>query len=160
MVPLPPEVVASLEDPTSALAAAFVIARVHPDLLAFVARTVCGEEPEPQPGRRRGRGRKANGNGDRKPRNGDPRLPSRDEADERLIAAMRKNPDGVINDWVMIVGKSRTSVVAGLHRLRDAGLAESVEGKWRLIEELAPREPPAKWIAPLSAAAGRAHASA
>jgi hypothetical protein len=122
MVPLPPEVVASLEDPTSALAAAFVIARVHPDLLAFVARTVCGEEPEPQPGRRRGRGRKANGNGDRKPRNGDPRLPSRDEADERLIAAMRKNPDGVINDWVMIVGKSRTSVVAGLHRLRDRAI--------------------------------------
>jgi hypothetical protein len=63
--------------------------------------------------------------------------------------------DGVINDWATVVGKSRTSVVAALHRVRDAGLAESVEGKWRLTEEPAPREPAPRWTAPLSAAPGR-----
>jgi hypothetical protein len=50
-----------------------------------------------------------------------------------------------------------------LHRLRDAGLAESVEGKWKLVAPEAPRETAAKWIEPLSATAGRerrAHASA
>jgi hypothetical protein len=43
-------------------------------------------------------------------------------------------------------------------RLRDADLAESIEGKWRLTEERA-REPTAKWIEPLSAS-HRAHAHA
>jgi len=36
-----------------------------------------------------------------------------------------------------------------LKRLRDAGKAESVEGKWRLTEEPAPREPPPRWTTPL-----------
>jgi hypothetical protein len=46
-----------------------------------------------------------------------------------------------------------------LHRLRDVGLAESAEGKRRLAEEQLPREPPARWTEPLSAAREqRAHA--
>jgi hypothetical protein len=163
-IPLADSIAAALRtDRTAALAAAFVIGAHHADVLQWVVRTLRGDAPEPQPqakpkanGAAR-RGRKANGH--RKPRDngGDSRLPARDEADKRLLEAMRKNPDGVINDWVMVVGKSRTSVVAGLHRLRAAGLAKSDEGKWALTEDPPPREPPAKWTAPLSAREHRAH---
>jgi hypothetical protein len=161
-IPLLPEAFTAVLklDRAAALAAAFLIGNHHADILLFAARMV-GGEPQPQS--------KSNGaarcprkaNGHRKPRDngGDSRLPARDEADKRLLEAMRKNPDGVINDWVMVVGKSRTSVVAGLHRLRAAGLPKSDEGKWALTEDPPPREPPAKWAAPLSASQ-RAHAHA
>ena len=72
---------------------------------------------------------------------------------------MRRNTEASIGDLSTAVDKSRTSIVSALHRLRNAGLAESIEGKWKLTEELAPRAPPAKWTAPLSASQ-RAHASA
>jgi hypothetical protein len=83
----------------------------------------------------------------------------RDEDDSNLLAAMRRNTEATIGELATAVGKSRTSIVSGLHRLRNAGLAESIEGKWKLTEPLAPREPSAKWIAPLSASQ-RAHAHA
>jgi hypothetical protein len=157
-----------LRDRTCALAAAFIIATRHPDVLQFVARTVCGDVPTEL--RPNGAVRRVcKGNGHRKLRNNgdDPHLSRRREArdrdDEALLAVMRSNPDGSIGDWVTMIHKSRTSCVSALHRLRDAGLAESVEGKWKLVGLEAPREPAAKWIAPLSATAGRehrAHASA
>jgi hypothetical protein len=153
-VPLLPEAFTTVLklDRTAALAAAFLIGNHHADILLFAARMVGGDaDAEP-------RRRKRTSNGARKARDGDSRLPARDEADKRLLEAMRKNPDGLINDWVMVVGKSRTSIVAGLHRLRAAGLAKSDEGKWALTD--APREPPAKWTAPLSAREHRAHANA
>ena len=72
-----------------------------------------------------------------------------------------RTPDGVINDWVMVVGKSRNfGCGRTYYRLRAAGLAKSDEGKWALTEDPPPREPPAKWIAPVSASSGRAHAHA
>lgn len=91
------------------------------------------------------------------------RRSQRDADDEALINAMRSNSEGSIADWATTIGKSRTSCVSGLHRLRAAGLAESVEGKWKLVGPEAPRETAAKWIEALSATAGRerrAHASA
>jgi DNA-binding transcriptional ArsR family regulator len=109
--------------------------------------------------------RKANGAGHRKPRaNGDDpylsRRRARREADDQaLVEAMRRNSEATIGELATAVGKSRTSIVSGLHRLREGGLAESVEGKWKLTEEPAPRELPAKWTAPLSASQ-RAHAHA
>ena len=66
---------------------------------------------------------------------------------------MRDAPQATIRDWAEAIGKARSSVVTALHRLRDAGLADSVEGKWTLVEEPAPRVAAAKWVAPLSAAA-------
>jgi hypothetical protein len=158
---------AALSDRTTALAAAFIIAARHADVLQFVARMICSDAPtEPRPQRRVRRVRKANGH--RQPRaNGDDpylsgRRAQRDRDDESLLAALRSNPEGSIGDWATTIHKSRTSCVSALHRLRDAGLAESAEGKWKLIEELPPREPGSKWVAPLSAAARerRAHAVA
>jgi hypothetical protein len=159
-------------DATAALAALTVIAGSHRGLLDWFSRTVCADAPELQSGRQKPngaarRGREANGH--RKPRvnGGDPyldrRRAQRDRDDESLPAVMRSNPEGSIGDWAQTVHKSRTSCVSGLHRLRDAGLAESVEGKWKLVGPEAPRETAAKWIEPLSATAGRerrAHASA
>ena len=82
-------------------------------------------------------------------------MSKRDQDDERLLEAMRRNTEATIGDLAKAVGKSRSSIVTALHRLREAGLAQSAEGKWRLTEEPAPREPAPKWTAPLSAAAAR-----
>ena len=84
------------------------------------------------------------------------RREARDRDDESLLEAIRETPEGPIGGWAEAIGKSRSSVVAALHRLRDAGLADSVEGKWTLVEEPAPRVAAPKWVAPLSAA-GHAH---
>ena len=75
------------------------------------------------------------------------RLSRRDQDDERLLDAMRRNTEATIGELAKAVGKSRSSIVTALHRLRDAGLAESAEGRWKLTEEPPPREPPAKWTA-------------
>jgi hypothetical protein len=108
------------------------------------------------------RGRRLNGH--RKPRGEDRylgrRREARDRDDEALLAALRSNSEGSINDWATMIHKSRTSCVSGLHRLRAAGLAESIEGRWKLSEEPAPRSPPEKWTAPLSATCERTRAHA
>ena len=83
------------------------------------------------------------------------RREARDADDKALLQAMRDAPEASIGDWAQAIGKSRTSTVSALKRLRDAGLAESVEGKWKLTEEPAPHEPAPQWIAPLSATASR-----
>ena len=79
------------------------------------------------------------------------RLSRRDQDDERLLDAMRRNTEATIGELAKAVGKSRSSIVTALHRLRDAGLAESAEGSWRLTEAPPPREPAAKWVRPLNA---------
>jgi hypothetical protein len=158
---------AALSDRTTALAAAFIIATRHPEILRWAARTVCGDAPgdigPPKP-RARGaspRPRKPNG-GARKSPDKDAYLGRRREArdadDQALVNVMRSNREGSINDWATTIGKSRTSCVSGLHRLRAAGLAESVEGRWKLTEEPAPREPAPRWVKPPSAVREHAHA--
>ena len=176
--PLPDSVSATLRtDPTAALAALMVITGAHAELFSWVARIVCdappaarastkaqpeastNAQPQPKPGEPRG----AKSPVVRKPKsNGSAahlalRREARDRDDENLRQAMRDSPQAPIGDWAKAIGKSRTSVVAALHRLRDAGLADSVEGKWCLAEEPAPREPARRWVAPLSAASN-AHA--
>jgi hypothetical protein len=171
MPPLPDPVSVLLRSsPTAAIAALLLISTSHRGLLDWFSRTVRAEsEPAPAPPRRKARGSARCGNGHRKPRSDgdDPylgrRRAQRDQDDQALLAALRSNPEGSINDWATTIHKSRTSCVSALHRLRDAGLAKSVEGQWKLVGPEAPRETAAKWIEPLSATAGRerrAHASA
>ena len=150
-VPLSDALLESLKDRTTALAAAFVIARWHPEHIAFAARTMTEplSQPWERPARRRAKHPKANGA--HKPQRDDARLSKRDRTDEALAAEMKSNPDGVIGDWARTIGVSRTTCISGLHRLRDAGLAESAEGRWHLVEEPPPREPPPKWVRPLNA---------
>jgi hypothetical protein len=137
-----------LKSPATALAALLVIANHHRDALLWVARTV-GDSPARPRGEAPAKSPRSNGDG---------RRAQRDRDDEALISAMKAAPGGAIGDWAAAIGKSRTSTVAGLHRLRDADLAESVEGKWRLVEEQ-PARPAAGWTEPVSAT-HRAHAHA
>ena len=160
-IPLPNSIVDELRDPVSAMAAAFVIARIHEDLFAFVARVVCPAPAAPRRCRRRKA--KAHGNGAVQPADDaylERRRARRDRSDEALVETLRLDPTLSIGDLARAIKKSRTSCVSALHRLRAVGRAESIEGKWRLTEESSPREPREKWCASLSAAGRRAHAGA
>jgi hypothetical protein len=125
--PLPDSISDQLRDPTTALAAAVVIASHHPGILQWVVGFATPPAERPRSGGRRR-----------------PRLAKRETDDQALVKAMRSNPDGSIGDWSQTIHKSRTSTVSALHPLRDAGLAQSAEGRWQLTEEPTPREPPAK----------------
>jgi hypothetical protein len=123
-IPLPESVVLSLRDPGSALAAAFIIACRHPEVLTWVVRVI--SEVHQQQRRDAApvdidKPRKANGG--RKPGGSDYRRVKRDYDDKALQEAMQSAPTATIGDWAKGIGKSRTSTVAALHRLRDAGLA-------------------------------------
>jgi hypothetical protein len=163
--PLPEALTAVLQlDRTAALAAAFVIGTHHADVLQWVARTICGDavelqsEAKPKANAAARRGRKAN-TAARKSRSVNHRLAARDEADEQLIEAMKASPGASIGELSAAIERSRTTTVTALHRLRAGGVAESVDKVWRLVEPEAPREPPERWIEPLSAAREhRAHA--
>ena len=128
MTPLPDQVSVLLRaSPTAAMAALLLISASHRGLFDRFSRTVCGDAPtEPKPNGAARRARRANGH--RKPRVDNSRLAKREADDQALANAMRSNPEGSINDWATTIGKSRTSRVSALHRLRDAGLAESREG--------------------------------
>jgi hypothetical protein len=160
MPPLPEALTATLKAAaTAALAALMVIAGAHRELFDWASKAICGgDAPQlcPRP-RSNGGGRltnagktskRAKSNGHREPR-GDARLVKRDADDEGLIRAMRTNAEGPIRVWAAAIGKSRSSVLTALHRLRDADLVESVECKWRVIEPGALAAPPPKWVAPV-----------
>ena len=150
-------------DSSAALAALMVIANAHRDLMAWFLRTIFGDASapalEPRP-RASGAGRvrnatkppKPNGHGEARGATTSysaRRLTERDKADQALVEAMRDDPAGTLGAWAEAISRSRSSVITGLQRLRDAGLAESAEGKWRLTEELAPKP---RWTKPLSGA--------
>ena len=165
-------------DSTAALAALIVIANAHKDLFAWAARMIRAEPVEPKPnGIGPSRERKSTFGQAKQPRNTvfqvkkarkppgrgayhQRRRAARDADDQALLQIVRDSPGASISDWMSAIGKSRSSTVSALKRLRDAGLAESAEGNWQLTEPEARRQPPAeKWVAPLSGA-HQAHAHA
>lgn len=130
-------------DATAALAALMVIASAHRELYVWAARMI-GAEPSPV--------KPDGGNGAR----WGGRLTKRDRDDKKLLEAMRSDPDGTIGAWAGVIHKSKGSVATALRRLESAGLVESVDRRWKLVEEAAPKEPPPRWTKPLSGAE-RAH---
>jgi hypothetical protein len=143
-------VVASLgTNETAALAAVLIVAVSFPEIASFAARVADGphapkvDAPKP-PKRARARPKRSNGR-------------TREGCDERLIAAMKANPGASIGKLAEAIGKSRTTTVTALHRLRDAGRAESVDRVWSLTEPPAPKETP-RWTGPVSAQRRRAEA--
>ena len=144
-------------DPTSALAALFVIANVHREIFSWVARTICGDGTKPRPRASRAARRSASRS------NGAVRKPAasrgsylarrheaRDRDDESLLEAMKTSPGGPINAWGETVGKSRSSIISALHRLRDQGVVENSDGVWSLAaQQEALAEQPPKWVAPV-----------
>jgi hypothetical protein len=150
--PLPDSTVSALQTcETAALAAAMIIASSFPGILDFAARVRARRPselaPEP-PKRARGRPRRSNGHHRRE---------TPDQCDERLAAAMKANPGASIGALATAIGKSRTSTVTALHRLRDAELAKSLNGAWTLTEPTPPKETP-RWTAPVSAQRRRVEA--
>jgi hypothetical protein len=138
--PLPDSVIATLRsDETAALAAILIIGGAFPDVLAFAAKIV---EPHQKPSVTKSR---KPGNGRRGRRRGEG-----DRNDERLVAAMKANPNATIGALAEAIGKSRTSTVTALHRLRDADRAESLDRVWSLVEPPTPKET-ARWIEPVAA---------
>lgn len=91
------------------------------------------------------------GNGARHVRQsrGGGRLTKRDRDDKALIEAMKVDPAGTIAAWAGVIHKSKGSVATALRRLKDAGLTESSEGHWRLVEKSEPKEPPPRWTKPV-----------
>jgi hypothetical protein len=98
-----------------------IIASSFPGILCFAARVSARRPsalaPEP-PKRARGRPKRSDGRGRRE---------TLGQCDERLVAAMKTSPGATIGALAEAIGKSRTSTVSALHRLRDAGLAESLD---------------------------------
>jgi hypothetical protein len=144
--PLPDSVVSTLRtNESAALAAAMIIAGAFPDIASFAARVAdappkvtAPDAPKPRrvPKRRKGHGRRVR--------------EAPDQCDERLIAAMRTNPGASIEKLADAIGKSKTSTINALHRLRDADLAESMDRVWSLTEPPSPKETP-RWTGPVSA---------
>jgi hypothetical protein len=141
-------------DPTAALAALMVIAGAHRELYVWANHAICGATLQSEPPKLH-----EGGNGAKRPvavrrrrDGGDHRLAKRDKADERLVEAMKSASDASIRAWAKAIGRSRTSTVNSLYRLRDVGRAETSDGRWRLIEESAPKET-SRWAKPLSASA-------
>jgi hypothetical protein len=141
---LPDSVVSTLRaSETAALAAAMIIVGSFPDIASFAAR-VAGAPPDaPEPQRAV---KRSNGHGGRA------RREAPDQCDERLVEAMKANPM-TIGALAAATGKSRTSTVSALHRLRDVGLAESLSGVWTLIGPPASKET-ARWVEPVVASRG------
>jgi hypothetical protein len=147
--PLPDSVIAALRsDETAALAAMLIVGGAFPDILAFAARVL----DAPEPHKAAAKPRRPSTRSFKSPTGR--RRGERERDDERLIAAMKANPNATTGALAEAIGKSRTSTVTALHRLRDAGLAESPDGVWALTEPSAPKETP-RWTAPVSAQGGR-----
>jgi hypothetical protein len=143
---LPDSVVSTLRtNETAALAAVLIVAGSFPEIASFAARVAGAphapkvDAPKP-PKRARGRAKRGNGRVREAP----------DQCDKRLIAAMKANPGASIGKLADAIGKSRTTTVTALRRLRDADLAESRDRVWSLTEPPAPKEPP-RWTGPVSA---------
>jgi hypothetical protein len=136
---------------TAALAGALIIAAAFPQVLDFAARVVAGpRRPTEPPKRARGRHKRLHrGNG---------RVHERetpDQIDARLLEAMKASPGAQIANLAEAIGKSKTTTVTSLNRLRDAGLADSIDRVWTLTDLPPPRDPPPRWTAPLSGTARR-----
>jgi hypothetical protein len=154
--PLPDNVSVLLRaDATAAMAAASIIANAHGDMLRWVAATI-GEAPRPDPKPVRS---KSKLNGSRGHRKAKParrargldgylsrRRAQRDRDDEALLEAMRTAPQAAIKDWSDAIGKSKSSTVSALKRLRDADQVKNAGGRWGLVEQDAPREPAPRWV--------------
>jgi hypothetical protein len=141
--PLPDSTISTLQTcETAALAAAMIIAGSFPEILNFAARVSARRASDSVPEPTKPASARRNNEHDRREKPG--------QCDERLLKAMQARPGATIGALADAIGKSRTSTVTALHRLRDADLAESLNGVWSLNEPTAPKETP-RWTAPVSA---------
>jgi len=159
--PLPDDVVVRLRsDPTAALAAVLVVVTSFPNIVSWAARAFGGPS---HPKRRVEGGDEANGGDGRDGKDGKDgddwpssrRGPASDRADQQLLALMRANPGATIARLTKLSGRSRSSIVLSLSRLKAAGLVDHRgRGSWTAVDaDLVDAAPPSAtggWVAPLS----------
>ena len=137
--PLPSDIVARLRsNSTAALAASLILAGSFPDIVSWALRAFSKSgELKPTMPTDRGKNRCA------------PKSKPAAKADQALLAVMRANPDAGLAELIRLGRRPRTSTVASLKRLEEAGLVEHPsKGQYRVVDELALPKP--AWIEPVS----------
>jgi hypothetical protein len=80
------------------------------------------------------------------------------KSDQALLAVMRANPDATLADLIRLGRRPRTSTVASLKRLEDAGLVEHPsKGQYRVVDQVTTPKP--AWIQPVSGRRVARHAA-
>jgi hypothetical protein len=148
--PLPSDIVARLRsDSTAALAASLILASSFPDIVSWALRAFSGKDNLP----------KVSVPTDRDTKSGQaPRPQPAVKSDQALLAVMRANPGASLADLIRLGRRPRTSTVASLKRLEEAGLVEHPsKGVYKAIDQDPPPKP--AWIEPLSGAHVARHAA-
>jgi hypothetical protein len=148
--PLPADVVTRLRsDSTAALAASLILAGSFPDIVSWALSAFSGKDSEPKVS--------VPQDGNRKNRRA-PRPQPVIKSDKALLAVMRANPGASLADLIRLGRRPRTSTVASLKRLEEAGLVEHPsKGVYKAVDQAPPPKP--TWIEPLSGAHVARHAA-
>jgi hypothetical protein len=148
--PLPSDIVARLKsDSKAALAASLILAAAFPDIVSWALRTFGAECSEP----------KASVPDDEDRNNKHAQRPQpAAKSDKALLAVMRANPGVSLANLIRLGRRARTSTVASLKRLAEAGLTKHpAKGVYTVVDQ-DPTPKPA-WIEPLSGAHVARHAA-
>ena len=148
--PLPADIVARLRsDSTAALAASLILAGSFPDIVSWALRACGANESKPKAS--------IPAEGDGKTRHVSQRQPAV-KSDQALLALMRANPGASLADLIRLGRRPRTSTVASLKRLEEAGLVEHPsKGVYTPVDQAPP--PKSTWIKPLSGTHVARHAA-
>jgi hypothetical protein len=148
--PLPSDIVARLRsDPTAALAASLILAGSFPDIVSWALRAFSIKDSEPNVS--------VLTDDDAKGRHAPPSQPAV-KSDKALLAVMRANPGASLADLIRLGRRPRTSTVASLKRLEEAGLVEHpTKGVYKTVDQAPPPKP--AWVEPLSGAHVARHAA-
>jgi CRP-like cAMP-binding protein len=155
VTPLPDSVSVLLRsNATAAIAALLLISVAHRELYAWASQAIYGAEP-PKPNGYENVAKhsppvrnRLNGTASYSER----RRSDRDAADASLVDAMRDAPGASIVDLAAAIGRSRSSIVSALGRLKSAGLVANEGRVWALLEEPAPKVSSPRWAKALSGA--------
>ena len=139
--PLPSDIVARLRsDSTAALAASLILAGSFPDIVSWALRAFSSKSDEPKTSV------PAHGDDESRPA---PKRRSAAKSDQALLAVMRANPDASLANLIRLGRRPRTSTVASLKRLEEAGLIEHPsKGQYRAVDQVTTPKP--AWIEPVS----------
>jgi hypothetical protein len=138
--PLPSDIVARLRaDSTAALAASLILAGSFPNIVSWALKAFAkSDEPKDS----------LPADDDKKSKHASRPQPAV-KSDQALLVVMRANPDASLADLIRLGRRPRTSTVAWLKRLEEAGLVEHPsKGQYRVVDQVTTPKP--AWIEPVS----------
>jgi hypothetical protein len=133
----------------AALAASLILAASFPDIVSWALRTFTAECSEPKAS--------ISEDGNEKSKH-PPRPQPAAKSDKALLAVMRANPGASLFELIRLGKRARTSTVASLKRLVEAGIVQHPDKGVYTVADQAPTPKPA-WIEPLSGAHVARHAA-